>query len=309
MNIQELHPELRKPYSRFPTLPVHNRLFLAVINFLMARVVGNKIKPFPGVLVEDRPLDNCKVRIYRTEGIKSRAGLLWIHGGGYVLGNTGMNDWECSTLASSLGLLVVSVDYRLAPKSPFPAALDDCYGAWQFMQSSAHEWGIEPARIAIMGQSAGGGLAATLVQRIADAGGTQPACQVLMYPMVDDRSAANRELDKIRHRFWNNRNNRAAWSWYLGQAPGLASVPPYAAAARRKDLSGLPPAWICVGDLDLLYSDDCAYAENLKAAGVPCELHIASGAPHAYDAVAPDSSVTKETVELYCDFLHRQLCL
>ncbi len=309
MEINKLHPELRKPYSRFPTLPVHNRVFYSAISFLMTRVIGNKIKPYPGVSVEDRALRSCNVRIYRTEGIKSTSGLLWIHGGGYILGNTGMNDKECSALARELGLLVVSVDYRLAPKYPFPAALDDCYEAWQFMQSSAQELAIEPSRIAIMGQSAGGGLAATLAQRIADAGGTQPACQVLMYPMVDDRIAANQELDKIKHRFWNNRNNRAAWSWYLGQAPGLENVPPYAVAARRNVLSGLPPAWICVGDLDLLYGDDCAYAEKLKAAGVDCELHIASQAPHAYDAVAPESSVTKDTVDRYCDFLRRKLHL
>jgi len=136
-----------------------------------------------------------------------------------------------------------------------------------------------------------------------------PASWLLMYPMIDDRSAANTELDRINHRFWNNRNNRGAWHWYLGHPPGQEHVPPYAVAARREDLSGLPPAWVCAGELDLLFDDDKAYAERLKAAGVHCEMHVAPGAPHAYDAVAPDSSVTRETVEGYRRFLCNRLNL
>jgi len=309
MDINRLHPELRKPYARFPTLPVHNRFLYGVISFLMRNLMSNKIKPCPAVLIEDRPLAHCNVRIYRPEKNASGAGLLWMHGGGYIIGNTGLNDGECSALARDLGLVVVSVDYRLAPKHPFPAALDDCFDAWKFMLDPAQQLGIDPARLAILGQSAGGGLAASLAHRIADAGGTQPAAQVLMYPMIDDRTAARTGLDQLAHRFWNNRNNRAAWGWYLGQAPGMDSAPPYAVAARRQDLSGLPPAWICVGDLDLFYEDDCAYAQRLKAAGVPCELHVAPQTPHAYDTVAPESSISRETVAGYNAFLRRQLHL
>lgn len=178
---------------------------------------------------------------------------------------------------------------------------------WQFMLESGEQLGTDPSRLAILGQSAGGGLAAGIAQRIVDSGGVQPAAQLLMYPMLDDRTAADTALDGIKHRFFNNKNNRGGWQCYLGQAPGMDAVPPYAVPARREELSGLPPTWICVGELDLFYREDCSYAERLKAAGVHCDLHIAEGAPHAYDAMVPDSSITKATVESYYSFLRKHL--
>jgi acetyl esterase/lipase len=177
------------------------------------------------------------------------------------------------------------------------------------MQTSAAGFGIDRERIAVLGQSAGGGLAAGLVQRIADGGGVQPAMQALMYPMIDDRTAANQALDRIKHFFWNNRNNRGAWGWYLGQSPGLDKVPAYSVPARREDLSGLPPTWMCVGEVDLFYPEDCAYAERLRAAGVHCELHVAPQTPHAYDFIAPESSLTKATMQDCYRFLREQLHL
>lgn len=306
MDIAELHPELRKSYSRMPTLPLHVPGFYPFISLLM-KLIPNKAKPVPGVSVQDVPVKHCNVRVYRPEGGNCGAGLMWIHGGGYIIGNTAMNDRECVALARDLGLVVASVDYRLAPKHPFPAALDDCMDAWQFMSSCAGQWGIDRSRMAVLGQSAGGGLAASLAQRIADAGGVQPAAQVLWYPMLDDRTAANGELDTLRHRFWNNRNNRVAWEYYLGQAAGATRVPPYAVPARRDDLSGLPPTWIGVGELDLFYAEDRAYAEQLTAAGVDCELYLAPRAPHAFDALVPDSSVARETVQDYYRFLRSHL--
>lgn len=308
MDITRLHPELRKAYARIPAVPFHNPAVRAVLSFLM-KLMPNKIKPVPGVVIEDKHLDHCSVRIYQPENENSGAGLIWIHGGGYIMGNTGLNDRECSSLAKDLGLLVVSVDYRLAPKYPFPAALDDCFEAWHFMQTMADQWKIDRSRIAILGQSAGGGLAAALVQRIVDAGGIQPAAQILWYPMLDDRTAADTALDSIKHRFWNNRNNRGSWGWYLGQTPGMESAPSYAVPARRENLSGLPPTWLGVGELDLLYNEDCNYAQRLKSAGVHCDLHIAPQAPHAYDVVAPDSSVSKESVDKSYSFLREYLNL
>jgi acetyl esterase/lipase len=306
MDIQQVHPELRKAYSRMPALPIHNPAFHFVFNLLM-KLMPARIKPAAGVDIEDRSVGKCTVRIFRPEGKASGAGLLWIHGGGYIMGNAGMNDRECTALARELKLVVVYVDYRLAPRHPFPAALDDCFDAWNFMQTSAGGLGIDRERIAVLGQSAGGGLAAGLVQRLADTGGVQPATQLLMYPMIDDRTAANRELDQIKHFFWNNKNNRGAWGWYLGQPPGLDEVPAYSVPARREDLSGLPPTWMCVGEVDLFYKEDCAYAERLKAAGVPCELHISPQTPHAYDFIAPESSLTKATMHDCYRFLREQL--
>ncbi len=210
-------------------------------------------------------------------------------------------------LARDLDLVVVSVEYRLAPRHPFPAALDDCYEAWQWLLDAVTDLSVDPERLAIAGQSAGGGLAAALVQRIADAGGVQPLAQVLMYPMLDDRTAANRELDGVGHVLWNNRNNRGAWEWYLGQPPGRDIAPPYVVPARREDLSGAPPAWIGVGKLDLFYREDCAYAERLQAAGVPCDLHITPRAPHGYDLLAPEAPVSRAFIHDYYRFLSQRL--
>jgi acetyl esterase/lipase len=216
----------------------------------------------------------------------------------------------CASIGpSKLGIVVVSVEYRLAPRHPFPAALDDCYAAWQWLLSAARELGIDPSRIAISGQSAGGGLAASLVLRIRDAGGIRPAAQALLCPMLDDRTGARRELDVIDHRVWNNRSNRAAWSWYLGRPAGPSEVPAYAAAARCASLRGLPPAWIGVGDVDLFLEEDRRYAERLIEAGVGCELHIVPMAPHGFEVLVPEASLTREFFRSYCAFLRRALVI
>jgi acetyl esterase/lipase len=306
MKIEKLHPDLHKAYGRIPAIPFHNPALYFLLN-LWQKLQPKKIKPFPGVAVEDRPLTRGGVRIYRPERGGHRAGLLWIHGGGYIIGNAGTNDRECVAIVRELGLLVVSVDYRLAPRHPFPAALDDCFEAWNYMQSHAEQWSIDRDRIALLGQSAGGGLAACLAQRIADAGGVQPAAQVLTYPMLDDRTVLNATLESIKHRLWNNKNNRGAWTWYLGQPAGQASAPRYAVAARRENLSGLPPAWVGVGEHDLFYEEDRAYAERLKAAGVLCEFYVGPQCPHGYDLIAPEAPVSQALIQAYYRYL--RVCL
>lgn len=308
MKIQNIHPELRKIYRFIPPVPFHNRVFHSALT-LLQKVTPQKIKPEEGIAIEDRPLTHGAVRIYCPQEGASGAGLLWIHGGGYIIGGIATNDRECKAFAKDLGLVVVSVDYRLAPRHPFPAALDDCFEAWNVMQSSADEWGLDRDRIAIAGQSAGGGLAAAVVQRIFDAGGVQPAAQVLMYPMLDDHTAANVELDEAKHALWNNKNNRGGWGWYLAQSPGQATAPAYAVPARREDLSGLPPAWVGVGDVDLFYEEDCAYAERLRTVGVACELHKAPQAPHAFDMIVPEASVSRAFMHSYYQFLRERLRL
>ncbi len=309
MKVSDLHPELQTTaYRLMRSIPFHNKLFHALISRLQKLATG-RIKPYDGVVIEDVALPNASLRLYRPERKTSGAGLLWIHGGGYIIGNVSTNDEVCVQLVNDLGLAVTSVEYRLAPAHPFPAALEDCFDAWKAMQKAARAWGFDPARIMVAGQSAGGGLAAALVQRIADAGGSQPAGQLLMYPMLDDRTAADRKLDDIDHVLWNNRNNRAGWTWYLGQAPGAENLPEYAAPARRVDLAGLPPAWIGVGELDLFYDENITYAQRLRQAGVQCDLHTDPGAPHAYDLMAPRSSLSRGFVADYYRFLRERLAL
>ncbi len=231
---------------------------------------------------------DVRLRIYTPERADG-SGLLWIHGGGLVIGSPKMDDRLCGETAQQLGTTIVSVDYRLAPKHPYPAAIDDCHAAWRWLLAHADELGIDSGRVAIGGQSAGGGLAACLVQRLHDEG-AHVAAQWLFCPMLDDRTAADRTHDATEHFVWNNRSNLFGWSSYLGGAPGAASVPPYAAGARRDDLSGLPPTWIYTSDIELFHDEDVAYARRLEAAGVDVTLEVVHAAPHGFEAWATDDA-------------------
>ena len=225
----------------------------------------------------------ARVVTYDPVGRRRPSGvLLWLHGGGFVLGDTTMEDAWCSLVARDLGALVVNVDYRLAPEHPFPAALDDGLAALRWLVGRADELGVDRDRIAVGGESAGGGLAAALVQRAHD--DELPVCfQLLVYPMLDDRTVLAAEAAGASSVVWTPASNRYGWSSYLGHDAGLADVAPYAVPARRVDLTGLPPAWIGVGSVDLFHAEDLAYARRLRAAGVEVELHEVPGMPHAAD--------------------------
>jgi acetyl esterase/lipase len=183
---------------------------------------------------------------------------------------------------------VISANYRLAPDDPFPAAHDDVYAAWHWVHEHATELGVDPGRLVIGGESAGAGLAASLVQRIHDDRGVPPIAQWLFAPMIDDRTAADESLDIVDHWVWNNRANRVGWSGY-----GTDTVPAYAAAARRTGLAGLPPAYIAVGDIELFYAEDADYAERLEQAGVPVRLDIVAGAPHGFENWARETELAR----------------
>jgi acetyl esterase/lipase len=290
MDTDRINPELRDVYRRIPQLPFNNRLFLR-----LARVGMRVMQPrerAEDVVVETRRVTAGKARLYRPKRA-SGAALLWIHGGGLICGLPAQNHLECLKYARELGLVVAAVPYRLAPEHPYPAAIDDCHAGWRWLQGLAVELGFDPARVVIAGQSAGGGLTAALAQRLADEGGVQPAAQLLHCPMLDDRTAARLELDRVKHKMWNNRSNRAGWSWYLGHAAGEAESRPYAVPARRDDLAGLPPAWIGIGDADLFMEESAAYRDRLRGAGVRCDWHESPGGFHGFEGVAPDAAVTR----------------
>ncbi|HEX7873467.1 MAG TPA: alpha/beta hydrolase [Sphingobium sp.] len=304
--LSKVAPELRKAtarMTRFP-LPFGSNWGRRLLRRLFA--LTQEVKP-EGVRIEVPANGPVPLRVYIPDERKGRGALLWIHGGGYVIGTARQDDPFCIATARELGIVVVGVDYRLAPEHPFPAPLDDCHAAWTWMQAEAVVLGIDPALTVIGGQSAGGGLAAALVQRVHDEGGPQPVVQWLFCPMVDDRTAADTSLDAIGHRMWSNRNNRSGWQCYLGQAPGSAALPPYAAAARRADLSGLPPAWIGVGTIDLFHDEDRAYADRLSAAGVETLFTPVPGAPHGFEAWAPGTSVTEDYLRGARDWLRARL--
>jgi acetyl esterase/lipase len=206
--------------------------------------------------------------------------LLWMHGGGMVVGTA------ASEFSSALGrygpnldLAMCFVEYRLAPEHPFPAALDDCAAALAWL---ADQPTVDARRIAIGGGSAGGGLAAGLALRARDEMDVKPAFQLLVYPMIDDRTAQRTDLDGMPVKLWNQTCNRFGWSSYLAGATG-DDVHPHAAPSRAEDLSGLPPAWIGVGTLDLFHDEAVEYARRLREAGVPCELTVVEGGYHGFD--------------------------
>jgi acetyl esterase/lipase len=229
-----------------------------------------------------------RVLVYTPPGVSKPApAVLQIHGGGYVFGTADMNDYANSLLSAGLGAIVVAVDYRLAPESPHPSPVEDCYAALRWLHGNSEALGVDPARIAISGDSAGGGAAAGLALLARDRGGPPIAFQHLIYPMLDDRTASAPPASPHVGEFvWTRANNMFAWRALLGAEPGSGDVSPYAAPARAKDLSGLPPTYIACGALDLFLEEDLEYARQLMTAGVPTEMHIYPGAPHAFMAAA-----------------------
>jgi acetyl esterase/lipase len=216
--------------------------------------------------------------------------LLWIHGGGFVLGSAAQDDALCAHVAEQLGIVVCAVEYRLAPKHQFPVPLHDCYDALAWLASLPH---IDADRIAIGGASAGGGLAAALAIQARDRAEIPVAFQLLAYPMLDDRTALRSDIDERSCRLWNNKANRFGWESYTGEAAGSETVSALAAPARCEDLSGLPSAWIGVGTLDLFYDEDLAYGRRLEQAGVACALDVVDGAFHGFDLVRPKAGVSQ----------------
>ena len=294
MDINLIHPELKKATASFPKLPVASGFGRALTRLLLPLLLPKSKTP-AGISIEwITTSGGQRLRVYSPAGTKTRAAMLYIHGGGMMIGAPQMDDGLLSNIASELDIVIVSPEYRLAPEHPYPAPLDDCHQAWQWMLDNSSQRGLDTKRIAIGGESAGGGLAAGLVLRIHDEGGQRPIAQWLFCPMLDDRTALDRSLDKIDHFVWNNKLNLAGWSSYLGTKAGTDHVPAYAAPARRIDFNGLPKAWIGVGDVELFYEEDKKYAERLLAAGVDCELDIVTGGPHAFEGMAPDAQVSKD---------------
>ena len=224
------------------------------------------------------------VRVHRPAGgAMDSPAMLWIHGGGYVMGSAAQDDALCRHFATELGIVVASVEYRLAPEARFPLPLDDCHDALVWLAGRSY---VDATRIAVGGASAGGGLAAATALLARERGEVSLAFQLLTYPMLDDRTACRTGIDERHFRLWNNKSNRFGWQSYTGLEPGSPGVPGLAAPARCDDLSGLPPAWVGVGTLDLFHDEDLDYAERLQAAGVDCAVVEVPGAFHGFDLVA-----------------------
>jgi len=234
-----------------------------------------------------------------------RPAVLHMHGGGYVLGDPEINDASNRALALEHGCIVVSVDYRLAPETRFPGALEDCYAALVWMHDHAADLGLDVSRIATSGESAGGGHAAALALHARDRGGPAICFQLLDAPMLDDRTCVAAEPHPYCGQFvWSPDKNRFGWQALLGVEPGGAEVPDNAAPARAEDLTGLPPTFISVGALDLFLEENLEFTRRLARAGVAVELHVTPGAYHG-SGMAQTAPQTLATSRLRNEALRR----
>jgi acetyl esterase/lipase len=292
----EFHPDLRK-VARFAPRALVGPKSLKLIRRLSPMIQrGGSSRDVEALILGS----GVGVRLHRPVGVSQPGpALLWMHGGGYVIGSAQQDDELCRRFARELGITVAAVDYRLAPEHPYPAPLEDCYAALTWLAALP---AVDPARIAIGGASAGGGLAAALALLARDRGEVTPTLQVLAYPMLDDRSGSTPENPN--YRLWGPKSNRFGWAAYLGNADPKVAVP-----ARHEDLSGLPPAWIGVGTHDLFHDEDVAYAARLTAAGVPTQIETIPGAFHGFDLVVPKAAVSKAFFASQCAGLRSALAV
>jgi acetyl esterase/lipase len=246
------------------------------------------------------------VRVFRPSGAAAALpAIVHIHGGGFVLGSIAGEHRGCIELARNLGAVVVTVEYRLAPEHPFPAGLHDCYAALTWVHANVEELGIDPERVAIYGQSAGGGLAAGLALYARDHGGPAICFQFLGIPEIDDRLDTPSMRAFVDTPMWHRPNAELSWQYYLG-TPAPAEVSPYAAPARATDLSGLPSAYVSTMQFDPLRDEGIAYAAAMLAAGVQVELHSYPGTFHGSSLVAT-AAVSKRMAAEQHDVLRRAL--
>ena len=275
-----------------------NQKTYKIFRFL-GKFLSKLLAPKPdksGVIIQDKQEVSKGLLIVSPEVQKGDGALFLIHGGGYVVGNYMDNLVYACDASRELGITILSPAYGLGPENPFPSGINDLYASWQWVLENANSMNINKDKIVVGGISAGGGIAAGLIQKIHDEGGTQPVAQLLIYPMLDDRVAIDSELTDRSHRVWNNASNYFGWKSYLGKEPGSDFVE-YSVPGRRTDLSGLPPAWIGVGTADLFLDEDRDYAKRLKEAGVEVSYIEVAGGIHAFDGAQ---------TQLGIDFINHQ---
>ena len=299
-----LDPDLRDVLGTFEIPPFDAETIAAIRN-----------APFPGMALSDAvertehevPGDPpIPVRVHRPVGADGALpGIFSIHGGGYVIGSYDMDDHLHDQWSPLLGTVGISVQYRLAPETPYPGPVEDCYAALRWAHEHADEIGVDPARLGTYGISAGGGLAAALALLVRDRGEfpSRFSCWTARCLMI-----ARRRRPSERRASTSGAPSRtnSGWRSYLGERYGSDDVPPYAAASRATTLAGLPPSCVVVGSIDGFRDEDVDYALRLNQAGVPCELHVIAGLPHAYQ-MAPDSQAVQLATQCKDDWLARQL--
>ena len=299
-----LDPELRPAFDAFelPAFDAESVLAMREASFA-APTLSDAVVRTEHQVPGEPPV---RVRVHRPAGVDGQLpALVTIHGGGYVIGSYDMDDPLLDRWCPALGVVGVSVDYRLAPDTHFPGPLEDCHAALRWTYDNADELGVDPLRIGVYGLSAGGGLAAALALWARDLGEVPVAFQLLDCPMLDDRQQTPSVTAEGLY-VWGPGSNEFGWRSYLGGLYGTDYVPPYAAAARATDLAGLPPSCVVVGAIDGFRDEDVDYAQRLNQAGVPCELHVIAGLPHAY-LLAPEAAAVRLAEHCKEDWVRRQL--
>lgn len=308
-----LDPEILPALDAFPDFSL-DKAALPIIREAAAQMLQLSDADARGVLREEievpglmpgQPPVRCLV--YKPKAApQEMPAYLHLHGGGYLLGSPEGSDAHNVNLTQQLGIMIVSVDYRLAPEHPVPAALNDSYAVLAWMHENAKDLGIDATRIAIGGESAGGGLAAALALHARDEARYSICYQLLTYPMIDDRTGDEAHPgDPLTGEFvWTRERNQLGWSYYLGETtPAAPHVP-----SRAERLDGLPPTWISTAALDLFRDENIEYAQRLLRASVPTELIVYPGACHGFQ-MAPNAKVTKQFIRDHAEALSRGLRL
>lgn len=252
------------------------------------------------------------VRLYRpTLGPAPAPVVLFVHGGGFTMGELEQFDPQCEWYARAAEAVVVSVAYRLAPAHPYPAALQDAASAWRWIHDTAGQLNVDPTRSAIVGSSAGGAIATGLTLYLRDQQQPLPSLLLLHAPVLDDRHLTASSHSITDERTWHRESSLRSWASYLGPSgpPGHESVSAYAAPARATALAGLPPTFLTLGDLELARDEVLDFAMRLAAAEVPIELHLYPGATHGFDVLVADADISRASRNAVSAALRRALSI
>jgi len=306
VNTVTLDPEIA---ALVGSVPIPDIVTKDVLDLVRAQPLASPVELSGLVATEDVVISHnplVSVRIHRPANLQGPAPCLYsIHGGGYVLGSYDMDDAKFDRWCRQFGIIGVSVEYRLAPETPYPGPLDDCYAGLLWTYQNAKELGIDPNAIGITGVSAGGGLCAGLGLLARDRGEIPTQFQLLDCPMIDDRqTTASSQLDGLA--VWSKNSNRFGWQSYLGNLYGTSDIPEYAAASRSANLSKLPPTYVCVGGADGFRDENIEFSLRLNQAGVPTELHVYPGLPHGV-GLFPETRGAMRYAADQADWLDRQL--
>lgn len=303
-------PELRQAYSQFPGFRLDEDL-----EWSRRLLAQSPLEESELVFTTNRTIprgDGGEMLVKIYEPVKRSndklPAMLWIHGGGFVMGHPDMDDLLCERFVQTANCVVVSVDYRLAPEHPYPAAIEDCYAGLVWMTAEAPSLGIDVKRVAIAGASGGGGLTAALALMARDKGGPSIIFQMPLYPMLDNRNETPSSYEITdAHATWSRSNNLTAWRMYLGEEKDTNELSPYAVPSRADNLAGLPPTYTCIGQLDLFRDETFDYVTRLAQAGVDVEINLYPGSFHCFEVFVPEAEVSQRASQNHLDAMARAL--